>query len=44
MTIRSGPVLPAARAASVAITVDQGFRAAGDQRQLGFILSAAGFR
>jgi hypothetical protein len=44
VTIRSGPVLPAGRAASVAITVDQGFRAAGDQRSLGFILTAAGFR
>ena len=42
-TIRSGPITPSQPAVSVIIAVDRTFTPPGDQRELGVILSAAGF-
>jgi hypothetical protein len=43
-TLASGPVTVSSETATVAIAADKTFSAPGDQRQLGIILTAAGFK
>jgi hypothetical protein len=42
--IESGPIMPAAKTATITITVDKTFHAPNDRRELGAVLSGAGFR
>jgi len=42
-TLKSAPVLPPGDTATVALAIDRTFSVPGDHRQLGVILTAAGF-